>query len=430
MPRRLVALVLVLVCLAGMAAACRGEEPLTVLGYLGQRAEQIAAQLPPLPDKAADWEKRRAEMLEQLSTVLGLPQREPMKAAVLGQKEEGDLVVEQVIYLWAERAYVAGNVIRKKDLSGRAPAIVVPPGWLGHYTWPCYKEFVFHMARQGYLVLFIDDPHIGKRAAPYAGLYAVASAAGTPVMGIQVFDTLRGLDYLMTRPDVDPGRIGVAGLCQGAEQTWLAAALDPQFQYAVPVCGTTTYAAWAAMPAVDGVALSDPSPYVAGILRVTEWDEIGAAIAPRPVFIASNSGDNWWPPAGYDKVVAAMTKAYAMQTAADRFRQLRELRSHDMTPFLPELAPWIDAQTKALAASSAAPLPCGEPEEPDCSMLRAMQRRIAAQTAPFAASLDSPAAWEAHRAQIAKWLAQACDFQGMKPAESLVKGTAERRTAW
>ncbi len=78
------------------------------------------------------------------------------------------------------------------------------------------------MAKLGYVVLFIDDPHIGKRRAPYAGLYAASSAAGIPVMGIQVFDTLRGLDYLLTRGDVDPGRIGLAGLCQGAEQVWLA----------------------------------------------------------------------------------------------------------------------------------------------------------------------------------------------------------------
>ena len=49
------------------------------------------------------------------------------------------------------------------------------------------------MARQGFVVLFIDDPRTGKRQAPYAGLYATASAVGIQGAGIQVFDALRGL---------------------------------------------------------------------------------------------------------------------------------------------------------------------------------------------------------------------------------------------
>ena len=208
------------------------------------------------------------------------------------------------------------------------------------------------MAREGYLVLFIDDPHVGQRVAPYAGLYGAAGAAGTQVMGIQVFDTLRGLDYLLTRPDVDPERIGVAGLCQGSEQTWLAAALDDRFKIAVPVCGTTTYEEWVRMPITVPTDLSDPSPYVAGVLRSTDWHEINACIAPRPVFIASNSGDNWWPAPGYDKVITTLDRVFQMYGQPDRFRHLRELRSHSMTPFIPELAPWIDRHLRDLPASS------------------------------------------------------------------------------
>ena len=226
--------------------------PRTVMQYFGDRALRMAAALPPLPNTLAEWEKRRATVREDLTRLLGLPAREPMRAKVLATREEGDLVVEDVAYLWGEGAYVSANVVRPKKSTGTLPALVVPPGWLGELEQECYKTFVYHIARHGYLLLFIDDPHVGRRAAPCAGLYATAAAAGTQVMGIQVFDTLRGLDYLRTRADVDPGRIGVAGLCQGSEQTWLAAALEDRFQIAVPVCGTTTYAEWARMPATTG----------------------------------------------------------------------------------------------------------------------------------------------------------------------------------
>ena len=414
-------------CIAAtLVTSGRGEEPRSVLEYLGERASRMAAELPAVPDALADWEKTSTGVREKLSEVLGLPEREPMKAAVTDSQEQEDLVIEEVMYLWAERAYVSANVVRRKDADGRRPGLVVPPGWLGHYTQPCYKNFVFHMANLGYVVLFIDDPHIGKRQAPYAGLYAAASAAGTQVMGIQVFDTLRGFDYLLTRADVDPGRIGVVGLCQGSEQTWLAGALESRFQFAVPVCGTTTYEGWARMPAFEGVALSDPSPYVWNILRYTDWDRIDACIAPRPVMIASNSGDNWWPVAGYDKVIQTMTGVYGLYEAGDRFRHLRDLRAHDMTPYIPEIAPWIEARVASLASPDAPPLPCGEPEEPDFKMLRYFQRRIAARAESFPADFPSEAAWEARREEIVRWLGEACDIESMQPGGDKVVEVSEK----
>ena len=385
----------------------------------------MADALPGVPNNVADWEAQRDKIRADLTDLLGLPERQPMKAMVLESKEQDGLIIEQVGYLWADRAYVSGNVIRQKDNEGRLPGLVVPPGWLGHYTQPCYKNFVLEMAGRGYAVLFIDDPHIGKRAAPYAGLYAAASAAGTQVMGIQVFDTLRGLDYMLTRADVDPGRIGVVGLCQGAEQAWLAGALEDRFRFVVPVCGTTTYEGWARMPAFEGVALSDPSPYVAGILDRTDWDRINACIAPRPVLIASNSGDNWWPIEGYQKVVGTMAQVYGLYGAGNHFRHVCDLRSHDMTPYIPEIAPWIDAQVKSLKPSDAKPLPCGRPEEPDFKMLRYFERAAAADTRRFPESFASRAEWETYREEIVDWLRATCNLDTMKPAVGEVVEVAE-----
>jgi dienelactone hydrolase len=402
--------------------------PRTVMQYLGDRALRMAAALPPLPDTLAAWEKRRATVRHDLTRLLGLPAREPMRAKVLATREDGDLVVEDVAYLWGERAYVSANVVRPKKSTGALPALVVPPGFLGELKAEIYKTFVYHIARRGYLLLFIDDPHVGRRAAPRAGLYATASAAGTQVMGIQVFDTLRGLDYLLTRVDVDPGRIGVAGLCQGSEQTWLAAALEDRFRIAVPVCGTTTYAHWAHMPAATGVDLSDPSPYVAGVLRHTDWHEINACIAPRSVYIASNSGDNWWPAAGYDQVVSTLDAAFRLYGKPQNFQHLRVLRSHSMTPFIPELSPWIDKHLSGLAASPAAsPLPSIAPDEADFSMLHHAQRRIVKQASALPTDFTDCQAWADYRKSTIEWLGKVCDLHGLRLREpkTLSRETAE-----
>ena len=400
------------------AATADGAKSLSVMQYLGERATRMSAALPAIPDNPEAWQQRRQVVQRQLAARLGLPVRVPMRAKTTGTREDDGLVVEDVIYLWEENAYVAANVVRPKTITGGAPALVVPPGWFGDLQQDMYRPFVYQMARRGYVVLFIDDPHVRLRAAPCQGLYGAASAAGTQCMGIQVFDTLRGFDYLLTRADVDPARIGIAGLCQGSEQTWLAAALEERFRIAVPVCGTTTYEQWVRMPDCSGVDLSDPSPYVANILHDTDWNEIGACIAPRPVFVASNSGDNWWPQAGYQKVVATMGRVYQLYGKPDHFRDLFVLRSHSMTPFLPELAPWIDQQLKDLPASATIhPAPCAEPDHPDSSMLNYTRRRIARQTGALPATFADKQAWETHRDQIAAWLGKSCDLDSVRHGE-------------
>lgn len=422
---------LVLIVLAGWMRAAAQAGPadgLPVMQYLGTRAARMEAALPPLPDDPAEWRRRREQVRRELAGLLGLPPREPMRAKVSAGRTEGDLSIENVIYLLAERCYVPGIVVRPAQAAGRLPALVVPPGFGGSAKTldeGMYKPFVHQMARRGYVVLFFDDPSFGDRKAPLAAWYAAASAAGMQGMGVQVFDTLRGFDYLLTRADVDPGRIGVAGLCQGSEQTWLAGALEERFKVVVPVCGTTTYADWARMPGYQGVDLSSADPYVRNVLRHTDWPEIAACIAPRPIHIASNSGDNWWPEAGYGKVVARLQKIYQKSGAAGSFVHVRDLRSHSMTPYLPELAPWIDAHLKSLAGDAAtAPQPCGEPPaDADVNPLHYLQRRIVRQAEALPAGFATRDDWLRYRDAVRKWLGRACVVDELHLGEANNRGS-------
>lgn len=282
------------------------------------------------------------------------------------------------------------------------------------------------MARQGYLVMFVDDPRVRRRTAPHAGFYALASAAGTQSMGVQVFDNLRALDYLLTRPEVDPGRIGISGLCQGSEQTWLTAALEERFRVASPVCGTTTFEWWARMPHFLGINLSDPSPYVENILGWSDWHELGDCIAPRPVLIVSNSGDNWWPKPGFDKVVASMRSVYGLYAKPDCFDVVFDLRSHSMVPYTKEICAWFEKHLKPLPPSEAKSLPCGDPADPDTSMIRYFQRRIRGQTEALPAEFANRQAWESCREAMVAWLRQSCNPARRKGA---APGSVNRQEA-
>ena len=407
--------------MAVVASTSYGQESVSVLNYLGQRAERLASQRAPVPETLDAWKEHRAKLVEALNVSLALPDREPMKAAVTDSKQDGDLTVEDVVYLWAEQTYVSATLIRSTKSSGRRPAVIIPSGWLGHYTFLPYRQFVDSLARQGFTVLFIDDPRTGRRQSPHAGLYATAAAAGRPVAGVQVFDVLRGFDYLLTRTDVDSGKIGIAGLGEGALQAYLAAALEERLQFVATVGGTTTYAALIQAAAQSNSPIA-PSVFVAGILDFADMDRIAACLAPRSVLIAGSANGNRQPAAGYSQVLDTMKAVYGLHDAGDRIRQVPGDQPDDMTPYIPEILQWLKTSVlPSLESSDAAPTTCGKPEEePDFSVLRFMQQRIVQQAASLPIEPASTDAWKKHRDETIDWLRRSCALESLKPAADRV----------
>jgi dienelactone hydrolase len=390
----------------------------TLLDYLAQRATRLAAQLPPLPDSRDAWEKHRTELVGKLHATLGLPARQPMKAAITYSRPDGDLVIEEVAYLLAERAYASATVIRAAKATGRQPAVVIPSGWRGHYTFRAYRKCVDQLARQGVVVLFVDDPRIGLRQSPPAGLYAAGSTLGLQVAGLQVFDALRGLDYLLTRADVDAGKIGIAGLGEGAIQAYLAAALEPRFQFVVAVGGTTTSEALV-RAAARGAGPEDPSAFVAGLLNFTDLDRVAACAAPRPVLIAGSAKSGRWPAGGYRQVLTTMKAVYGLYDAGGKIRTLPGETVDDMAPYAPEIVRWLQTDVlPALKSSAVAPAACAPPEKPEFNALASLSQFVPAPSA-------KPADWPARREELTKRLRQACALDSLKPAADRVGKVTE-----
>lgn len=416
-----------LALLAVFVSTLPGEERPAVFEYLAQRAARMGAALPPLAKDAKAWEQQRGELVKRLSDTLGLPAREPMRAALLDRREQGDLVFEEVAYLWAEHAYVSATVVRAKQSQGQRPGVVIPPGWLGHHTFRPYRPLVERLARAGYVVLAIDDPRTGRRQAPYAGLYAAASAAGTPIMGVQVFDALRGLDYLATRPDVHAAAVGIAGLEEGAIQAMLAAAVEPRFQFVVAVGGVTTYEALLASIAAGGPMPEDPSVYVPGLLSFADLDRVAACLAPRPAVFVCGPDGPLCPASGQARFAATVKAAYRLADAADRLEWMQAAGAGEPDRRAVRIVEWIEVHCKALKSSAAPPQAVLAPDEaapPDFSMLRYFQRRIEAR----AKALQTHAGESAEKAfaDQAAWLRRACALDTLKPGADKVVSTEEK----
>ncbi len=140
-----------------------------------------------------------------------------------------------------------------------------------------------------------------------------ALMSGKTLMGLRVWDTLRLIDYIQSRPDVQAGELACVGLSGGGTLTMYTAALDMRV--------TCAYISGAVNTFRDSILSIDHClcNYVPGILEYAEMDEIAGLIAPRPLVIEHGLRDPIYPPHGVEAAAETLRRIYACFGADDRF---------------------------------------------------------------------------------------------------------------
>jgi dienelactone hydrolase len=204
------------------------------------------------------------------------------------------------------------------------------------------------LADRGFLAVAIDGRYHGEREknpSDYtdAILRAYRTGRGHPFLYDTVWDAMRLVDYLATRSDVDPARIGMLGISNGGMETYLTAAADPRIAAAVPVIAVQSFRwalehdAWqprvgTIQPAIEGAAAdagqgSVDAPFVGkfydrvvpGIYGDFDGPMMLPLIAPRPLLVINGDQDPLTPLAGVQESAAAAERAYRLAHAQERF---------------------------------------------------------------------------------------------------------------
>ncbi len=223
------------------AAAAAFGERLTALE--AERREAYLAEVRALasPAEATRWQARRRA---RLAEVLGpFPERTPLDARIVAAFDEPGFRVENVVFESRPSYYVTANLYLPQGATRPAPCVLIPCG----HSIPGkaeinYSNFAVALALKGYVALCFDPTGQGERGECIdrrtrrelvRGCVAQHHWTGKPLFltgetlaGWRAWDGVRALDYLLSRPEVDPRRVAVGGNSGGGIMSIVIAAVD------------------------------------------------------------------------------------------------------------------------------------------------------------------------------------------------------------
>lgn len=278
------------------------EKLYALLGKLPERGREIGVRL-------LDREERRGYVVEKL--LLDLNGIEPVPAYLIKPNPPSGSPAPAILY---NHAHGGDYELGKEELLVGRDELQAPP----------YAEV---LAARGYAALCIDHWAFGeRRGRTESEIFKEMLWSGQVMWGMMVYDSLRALDYLVSRPDVDSERIGTVGISMGSTMAWWLAALDTRIKVCVDLCCLSDYQALIASRGLDGHGIYY---YVPDLLNHFTTAQINALIAPRPHLSLAGKYDRLTPLEGLRRIDAELREVYLQEGAPDAW----ELRIYDTGHF-------------------------------------------------------------------------------------------------
>ncbi|HEY3458346.1 MAG TPA: acetylxylan esterase [Bryobacteraceae bacterium] len=298
----------------------------TVAKQEWQKRDALIAAIKTPAQVKARQEYIRGKLLEEIG---GFPERTPLHPKITGTLDHPDYKVEKLIYESIPHFYVTASVYVPKNAQPPYPAVVGVAGHSGDgKAYDHYQPVWVSLAKRGIVVLAIDPPGQGERfeyldasGKPMAGSGGTGEhmmagvqclLTGTNIARYFIWDGIRGVDYLTTRPDVDAKKIGVAGNSGGGTQSTYLAAFEPRLAVAAPSCYITSWEKlW------SGPGPQDSEQVFANFLKDgLDFSDFLIAFAPKPIQMATATRD-FFPIDGAKATFAQAQRIFGVLGAAD-----------------------------------------------------------------------------------------------------------------
>lgn len=297
---------------------------------------------------AAGWEARRARVRKVLNSVLGpWPEKTPLNPRAMGVLERDGYRIEKLVFESRPGFYVTAALYIPAKLDGRTPGILYIPGHSETgFRSLSYQNACTNLVKKGFVVLTYDpigqgerhqelDPESGKpfvttQMVPHYMRHSYPGnqcfLAGASLSRYFIWDAIRGIDYLVSRPEVDGTRIGVTGHSGGGTMTVFVSAIDDRVKVAVPSGYVTSYRR---MLAINGVQDAEQN-ILDGLFHGIEHADWLLARAPKPTLLLTTTYD-FFPIQGARETGAAMTRIYKTLGEGGNFDRAEDDYNHGYT---------------------------------------------------------------------------------------------------
>jgi dienelactone hydrolase len=297
----------------------------------------------------ADLETLQNELRPSLVRLLGgFPEHEGIPLArITGTIDAGDYLVEKLVFESFPGYFVSSLLYRPKQATAPLPAVLSP---CGHSTVgkaePTYQILHVNLVKRGYVVLTYDPVGQGERSQFWdaekgrsrfnltCGEHAVLGnplyLIGTSLARYRIWDGLRALDYLASRPEVDPARIGCVGNSGGGTLTAYIAALDSRVAAAAICCYITTLRRRMGNRIQEDPSADPEQDFFGFISAGIDHAGLLAMRAPRPTLLGTARFD-FFPIEGARETYAEARRLFEVAGAGDRIDRVEAAERHGLT---------------------------------------------------------------------------------------------------
>ncbi len=292
----------------------------------------------------SDWEQRRLQVRQSLAEAIGpFPEKTSLNPRIMRSLEKDFFTVEHIVYESQPGFYVTSSLFVPHDITKPAPAILYASGHTDvGYRSTTYQHKILNLVKKGFIVFAFDpvgqgerleylDPEIGEsvvggptREHCYSGVQAFTT--GSSLARHMIWDGIRAIDYLMTREEVDPERIGMTGRSGGGTQTAYTAAMDDRILAAAPEAYITNF-----RRLMQTIGPQDAEQNLFnGLLLGLDHADFLVARAPKPLLIIATTED-FFSIQGARESARELSKMYDALGRSDYFGMVEDGGEHTST---------------------------------------------------------------------------------------------------
>ncbi len=292
-----------------------------------------------------DWMARQEWVSNKLAELIGpFPKKSPLNPRVTGVIKRDGYRIEKIVFESYPKFYVTGCIYIPEKIKGRMPAIL---NVIGHnqesFRNELYQVININLVKKGMIVFAIDPPGQGEHVQLYdkqlkfsAVGYSVVEhsyvgnqtfLSGTSLAKYFIWDGMRAIDYLVSRKEVDPARIGVTGFSGGGTITTYISAFDSRVKVSVP-CSWST----ASRRQLETKGAQDAeSEFYRGLAGGITLEDLIEVRAPKPTLMTFTSRDEYLTLQGAQEAYQESKKAFEALGYKDNLQFSEDDSKHWMT---------------------------------------------------------------------------------------------------